>query len=195
MNDGATSEFIVKRKTRLSAALPGRRLGELAAAGVVLPTDEVLDAATRAPLGPASKQPWFCTPASGVSASKVGLLAGRELLGLHFPLWRLAFACCIAAVADLVGWMFAFVPPVGIGVDACVALLLWLALGRPLMLIPVFIVESIPGLNFLPLWTLVIIGIGVFGGIPGGASPPSDGPIGSVVAPMRRALERHAKRS
>lgn len=194
MQDSGSQSFLIRRKKRVSAPLPASRLAELSAAGVVAADDEVLDAVSRAMIGAARDQPWYRAPADGATAGKAGLLAGRHLLGLHYSLPRLAIAFAIAAVADLVGWVFSFAPPVGFVVDAVIALLIWVALGRPLVLIPVFIVESIPGLNFIPLWSLVVIGIGVYGGIPGGAKPPVDGPIGTAIGPIQDALTRHAKK-
>jgi hypothetical protein len=52
-------------------------------------------------------------------------------------------------------------------IDAVTALLLWLVLGRPKILLPIFVAEAIPGVGVVPLWTLVAGGLAFFGRIPG----------------------------
>jgi hypothetical protein len=62
-------------------------------------------------------------------------------------------------------------------IDAVTALLLWLVLGRPKILLPIFVAEAIPGVGVVPLWTLVAGGLAFFGRIPGrgrmGAAAPA----------------------
>ncbi|MFM1883651.1 MAG: hypothetical protein RJA05_2060 [Planctomycetota bacterium] len=88
-------------------------------------------------------------------------------------------AIAIAVVSDIVNAIFTWAPPVVIVIDAVTALLLWLVLGRPKILLPILVAEAIPGLNVVPLWTLVAGGLAFFGRIPGrgrtgAAAPPTD---------------------
>jgi hypothetical protein len=88
-------------------------------------------------------------------------------------------AIAIAVVSDIVNAIFTWAPPVVIVIDAVTALLLWLVLGRPKILLPILVAEAIPGLNVVPLWTLVAGGLAFFGRIPGRGrvgttAPPAD---------------------
>jgi hypothetical protein len=57
--------------------------------------------------------------------------------------------------------------PAVLAVDVVTAALLWLALGRPLILLPILAAEAVPGVGTLPLWTVAVVLISIFGGIPG----------------------------
>ena len=73
----------------------------------------------------------------------------------------------IAVASDIVGALFTWAPPIVIAVDVVTATLLWLVLGRPMVLLPIFIAEAVPGASIVPLWTLVAVGLAFFGRIPG----------------------------
>jgi hypothetical protein len=83
-------------------------------------------------------------------------------------------ALCIALVSDIVNAILTWAPPVVIGIDLVTAVLLWMVLGRPMVLLPIFIAEAIPGVSVVPLWTLVACGLVFFGKIPGRYRPGSD---------------------
>ena len=85
----------------------------------------------------------------------------------------------IAVVSDLVNAIFTWAPPVVIVIDVVTAAALYLVLGRPKLLLPVFVAEAIPGVSVVPLWTLVAVGLAFFGRIPGrgrvgSTAPPAD---------------------
>ena len=87
-------------------------------------------------------------------------------------------AIAIAVVSDIVNAIFIWAPPVVMGIDVVTAILLWVVLGRPKVLLPVFVAEAIPGVGLVPLWTLVAGGLAFFGRIPGrgrmgATSPPT----------------------
>ena len=88
-------------------------------------------------------------------------------------------AIAIAVVSDIVNAIFIWAPPVVIGIDVVTAILRWVGLGRPKVLLPVFVAEAIPGVGLVPLWTLVAGGLAFFGRIPGrgrmgATAPPTD---------------------
>jgi hypothetical protein len=64
-------------------------------------------------------------------------------------------AIAIAIVSDIVNAIFTWAPPIVIGIDVVTAVLLWVVLGRPMVLLPVFIAEALPGVGIVPFWTLV----------------------------------------
>ena len=76
-------------------------------------------------------------------------------------------AIAIAIVSDIVNAIFTWAPPIVIAIDVVTAVLLWLVLGRPMVLLPVFIAEALPGVSIFPFWTLVAGGLAFFGRIPG----------------------------
>jgi hypothetical protein len=100
-------------------------------------------------------------------------------------------AIAIAIVSDIVNAIFTWAPPIVIGIDVVTAVLLWVVLGRPMVLLPVFIAEALPGVGIVPFWTLVAGGLAFFGRIPGrgrmdGAPPlpPQEQP-GPASVPRR----------
>jgi hypothetical protein len=87
------------------------------------------------------------------------------------PSWlRITLALGIAIASDvfsfLTGSLIVTFPAV-LAVDVVTAALLWLALGRPLILLPILLAEAVPGVGTLPLWTVAVVLISIFGGIPG----------------------------
>ena len=64
--------------------------------------------------------------------------------------------------------------PLVIGIDLVTGVLIWLALGRPMLLFAVFLAEAIPGVGMVPLWTMVVALLATTGRLPGrmGAMTP-----------------------
>lgn len=56
--------------------------------------------------------------------------------------------------------------PVVLAIDLATAVLIWLALGRPVLLLAVFVAEAIPGIGVFPLWTAAVGALAVAGRIP-----------------------------
>lgn len=57
--------------------------------------------------------------------------------------------------------------PLVIGIDLVTGVLIWLALGRPILLFAVFLAEAIPGVGMIPLWTMVVAILATTGRLPG----------------------------
>jgi hypothetical protein len=186
--------FIIRRGRRLSDPVSVERLRHLAASGVVKGADIVLDAATRQQVGIAGDQPWFAAPIPGAPAPKLGLLAGRHLLGLHYSPWQLIMAFAIAIPADLVGWIFAIAPIVSVPIDVVIGVLLWLALGRPVALVATVLWETIPGLSIVPAWTLVVGAIAIYGGLPGISHATPSGAVGTATGLAQGVMTRFARK-
>ncbi|MBM4100671.1 MAG: hypothetical protein FJ256_00190 [Phycisphaerae bacterium] len=87
------------------------------------------------------------------------------------PSWlRIVLALGIAIASDVFSFLTSSLIitfPAVFAVDALTATLLWLALGRPLLILPILAAEAIPGVGTLPLWTLAVVLISIFGRIPG----------------------------
>ena len=87
------------------------------------------------------------------------------------PSWvRIGLAMAIALVSD--GLSFFLSPtviaePLVIGIDLVTGVLIWLALGRPMLLFAVFLAEAIPGVGMIPLWTMVVALLATTGRLPG----------------------------
>ena len=80
---------------------------------------------------------------------------------LKFSNKRLALAFVIAGIFDAIG--VTPLPPIGWVADIATALLLFLVLGRQLLLLPGLSLEAISGLGVLPFWLLVVGAIAVLG--------------------------------
>ncbi|GDY05307.1 hypothetical protein LBMAG51_00940 [Phycisphaerae bacterium] len=86
------------------------------------------------------------------------------------PSWvRIGLAMAIALVSD--GLSFFLSPtviaePLVIGIDLVTGVLIWLALGRPILLFAVFLAEAIPGVGMIPLWTMVVAILATTGRLP-----------------------------
>ena len=186
--------FIIRRGRRFSDAVSVERLRQLAASGVVKGADIVLDAATRQQVGIAGDQPWFAAPTPGAPAPKLGLLAGRHLLGLHYSPWQLAAAFVIAIPADVFGWLLSLAPFIAVPVDIVIGVLLWLALGRPIALVSTVILESVPGFAVVPAWTLVVAAIAVYGGLPSAGHVTPPGAVGTATGLAQGVMTRFAKK-
>lgn len=87
------------------------------------------------------------------------------------PSWaRIVLALGIAVASDLFSFLTSSLIvtfPAVLAVDAVTATLLWLALGRPLLILPILAAEAVPGVGTLPLWTVAVVLISIFGRIPG----------------------------
>ena len=87
------------------------------------------------------------------------------------PSWvRIGLAMAIALVSD--GLSFFLSPtviaePLVIGIDLVTGVLIWFALGRPMLLFAVFLAEAIPGVGMIPLWTMVVALLATTGRLPG----------------------------
>ncbi len=87
------------------------------------------------------------------------------------PSWvRIGLAMAIALVSD--GLSFFLSPtviaePLVIGIDLVTGVLIWLALGRPMLLFAVCVAEAIPGVGMVPLWTMVVALLATTGRLPG----------------------------
>jgi hypothetical protein len=82
-------------------------------------------------------------------------------------LWRILSAFAVAGVSDLIGGIFTLVPPIYIPLDLATGAAIWFALGRPVLLLAVLVLEAIPGVGAVPLWTLVVAMIVFIGKLPG----------------------------
>lgn len=82
-------------------------------------------------------------------------------------LWRILLAFAIAGVSDLIGGIFTLVPPVYIPLDLATGAAIWFALGRPVLVLAVLVLEAIPGIGLVPFWTLVVGMIVFIGKLPG----------------------------
>lgn len=86
------------------------------------------------------------------------------------PSWlRIAIACAIAVASDTFSFFTsALLPtaPLVIGVDVATAVLIWWALGRPVLMFMVFLAEAIPGVGMVPLWTIVVAVLAFTGRLP-----------------------------
>ncbi len=95
---------------------------------------------------------------------------------------RIAIALGIALLSD--GLSFVLSPtviaePFVIGIDLVTGILIWWALGRPMLLFAVFVAEAIPGVGMVPLWTMVVAILATTGRLPsrmGGPISNSKGP-------------------
>ena len=57
--------------------------------------------------------------------------------------------------------------PLVISIDLVTGVLIWVALGRPMLLFAVFLAEAIPGVGMVPLWTMVVALLATTGRLPG----------------------------
>ena len=78
---------------------------------------------------------------------------------------RLALAFLVAMTSDVVSYFTELVPPVQWAVDLVTALLLFMILGWQWALLPGFVAEAIPGMAALPVWTLVVAAVVLWGHI------------------------------
>jgi hypothetical protein len=76
---------------------------------------------------------------------------------------RLALALAVAVVSDVVGAFAVSLQPVVWAVDLLTAVALFAALGRQWLLVPGLVMEAIPGVGVLPIWTLVVVAIALWG--------------------------------
>jgi hypothetical protein len=79
----------------------------------------------------------------------------------------------VAAVSDVLSVAFLFIPPVQWTVDLITAIVLFAVLGWRWMLLPALLLEAIPGVSALPVWTLVVASIASYGTVRTDLKPPS----------------------
>jgi len=82
---------------------------------------------------------------------------------LKFSVSRLALACVIAGVSDVIGAFASLAPPIVWAVDVVTAALLFVVLGWQWLLLPGLVLEAIPGVGVLPFWLLVVGAIAILG--------------------------------
>jgi hypothetical protein len=97
----------------------------------------------------------------------------RTGAGQSFSRSRLVMALTVAGMSDLLSFGCAFLPPVQWGVDLITAFTLFAVLGWRWMFLPALILEAIPGLAALPVWTLVVASIASYGTIRSDLKPPA----------------------
>ncbi len=88
---------------------------------------------------------------------------------------RIAFAFCVSIASDAFSFFVSpivWLEPLVIGVDVVTGFLIWLALGRPLLLLPVLIAEATPFVGMFPLWTIVVGVIATTGRLPSRVGNP-----------------------
>ncbi len=88
---------------------------------------------------------------------------------LSFGWGRIMIALAIALISDGISFFGSAVIvalPLIIGIDLVTGFLIWLALGRPMVLFAVFMAEAIPGVAMIPLWTLIVVALAVTGRLP-----------------------------
>lgn len=92
-----------------------------------------------------------------------------------YSLPRMAGALVVALGADIVnaftsgGELTPAAPaamPLDLAVDGATALILWLVLGRPTLLLPALVLEAIPGIGMAPFWVVAVVGILLAGPAP-----------------------------
>jgi hypothetical protein len=76
---------------------------------------------------------------------------------------RLALAFAVAGISDVIGAFATPLAPLVWVVDSATAVLLFIVLGRQLLLLPGLALEAIPGFGVLPFWLLVVGAIAVLG--------------------------------
>jgi hypothetical protein len=76
------------------------------------------------------------------------------------PKGRLAAALAVAIIADGLSWIEVFPPGwfAVLALDVVTAIVLWLLLGRGLVLLLALLLEAVPGLGLFPFWTLAVLG-------------------------------------
>lgn len=82
---------------------------------------------------------------SSAPIAGVGLTRGRKIAAL-----------VIASVSDAISVAAQFTPPIQIGIDIATAIALFVVLGFRWPLLPVLVVEAVPGLATFPTWMLVV---------------------------------------
>jgi hypothetical protein len=91
------------------------------------------------------------TPVHQAAAGVEGITKGRKI-----------FALIVAGVSDAISVFAEFVPPVQIAVDVVTGCVLFAVLGFRWPLLPVLVIEAIPGLAAFPTWVLAV---GVLAGV------------------------------
>jgi len=100
---------------------------------------------------------------SGAASEAPSSAAAGSRFSLRFSKKRLALAVAIALISDVIGAFVTLAPPLMWLVDVVTAVLLFAVLGWQWLLLPVLVMEAIPGLGVLPFWLLVVAGIALWG--------------------------------
>lgn len=188
--------FVVVRDRRRSKPLSREELERLVRAGRVRDGDGLRERRDGAwvDIGAVREQGWL-RPRDAVSAPGAtqasAAAAEAPSLSMRFPLWRVILAFALAIAVDVANLVFALIPPIYITVDVVAAVAIWFVLGRPSLLVGVLLIESVPGIGVIPLWT-VVVGLIIFtGSIParGMGDVASRGPAGKLVAFLASKLE------
>ena len=98
---------------------------------------------TRPPLSPQQQSPATNSAAFSISTG------------------RLVLAFAVAAVSDLLSFLFTWFEPAVVVIDLGTAAILFVLLGRRWELLPGFVAEAVPGLSMFPTWFLVVAVVAV----------------------------------
>ena len=113
-----------------------------------------------------SEDPSDTYPTSTISPPEASVgPSAQEGRGTGLSKRRAALAFLVAATSDIVSYATVFLPPVQWAVDIATALLLFMILGWQWALLPAFVAEAVPGLAVLPIWTLVVAAVALWGRI------------------------------
>ncbi|MBK7875856.1 MAG: hypothetical protein IPJ77_08900 [Planctomycetes bacterium] len=102
--------------------------------------------------GPARPEPTAPPP----SAPSPPTLLHAATAGLAITKQRKLLALVIAGISDAISVVAEFAPPIQWAVDLATAFLLFALLGFRWQLLPVLVMEAIPGLAAFPTWVLVV---------------------------------------
>jgi hypothetical protein len=102
------------------------------------------------------------TPVQQAASGVEGITRGRKI-----------FALIVAGVSDAISVFAEFVPPVQVAVDLVTGCVLFAVLGFRWPLLPVLVIEAIPGLAAFPTWVLAV---GVLAGVTPTRSSAQQGP-------------------
>jgi hypothetical protein len=95
--------------------------------------------------GPAPAKPVTVLAREELADAAAGISTARKLAALG-----------VAAVSDAISIFAAFAPPVQWTVDAVTAIALFVLLGFRWPLLPVLVVEAVPGVAMFPTWLLAV---------------------------------------
>ncbi|MFO1009529.1 MAG: hypothetical protein U1F29_05645 [Planctomycetota bacterium] len=115
---------------------------------------EVLPPARDAAEEPGSSRPPTSAPPSAAQGPPSLLHAATA--GFAITKQKKLAALVIAGISDAISVFAEFAPPIQWAVDLATALLLFALLGFRWQLLPVLVMEAIPGLAAFPTWVLVV---------------------------------------
>lgn len=204
-SDGAPSgaairDLVIVRDRRRSSPFSREELERLVRAGRVRDGDglRMLRDGKWKDVGTVGDQQWFREVASLDSPDqRPGAAPAVPSLGMRFALWRTCTALALAGLVDVLNLLFALIPPVYIAIDVVAAAAIWFVLGRPRLLMGVLLLEAVPGVGVVPLWTLVVGLIIVTGSIParGLEDLGSRGPVWKAAATLASKFQRDGEKA